>query len=291
MRLHSFSIMATLTLGWFTFAGAHQDPVGETLVHVGVKGGSFAIYTAEYPERDSTHPISEVLHACDGSTSSPRRKIAREELEAARSSKAKEAREAIEYYPPWKPGVEIQRSELCLGLKVDSQWTHTPLPIPEEYMVAAHLLRPDGAALVLNKILRKSSTGEEFDLQHEIAWLDRPTLHLASKVDLGNCATINMVPTMSHLIWAENRVWFAWIRKADDFEKLPPTKQWVTVLASYEPKSKKLEKKILAEQSHWNANLSLNSVAGWVCVAWHCSRDGSYPGESMIVTHFEKVSP
>jgi hypothetical protein len=182
--------------------------------------------------------------------------------------------------------------EPYLRSKVKGTWIETRMTMPEGFSLSGHLLRPEGVAVTCSRNFDMQKSLEAWDNHLTFVWLERPAMKIAFQTSLGPCAFIRP-PHLIHseLVWVGGRVWFAWIRKADGFEKLPPTKQWVTMLASYDPQSKKLEQKILPEQSHYNTPVSINTVNGWLCVAWHCSKDGSYPGESMIVTHFEKVSP
>jgi hypothetical protein len=88
-----------------------------------------------------------------------------------------------------------------------------------------------------------------------------------------------------------DKLWLGWVRKAAKFDELPAVKRWVTVLASLNVRTGKVEEHMLPEISHWNAHLSLNICKGWLCLAWHCSQDGSYPGHGKIMTHFQRANP
>jgi hypothetical protein len=56
-----------------------------------------------------------------------------------------------------------------------------------------------------------------------------------------------------------------------------------------EPITGKCVHEVLPEWSHWNTSLSMKTVGGWLCAAWHASADGSYPGRARVVTAFKKL--
>jgi hypothetical protein len=101
------------------------------------------------------------------------------------------------------------------------------------------------------------------------------------KVTVGVAARIYDFPTASAPLWSGDKWWVAWVQlrvKGD-------VQSWITVLSSVNPDTGKVEHHDLPGISNWNAHLSMAaSTAGTICVAWHSTQDGSYPGTAKIVT-------
>lgn len=101
------------------------------------------------------------------------------------------------------------------------------------------------------------------------------------KVSLGTVCTIYDFPTASAPLWCAGRWWVAWVEERRAGEKTT----WTTVLSSVDPATGNVERRDLPGISNWNSSLSLAAnAAGTICVAWHASVDGSYPGTGKIVT-------
>ncbi len=107
---------------------------------------------------------------------------------------------------------------------------------------------------------------------------------------IGEPATIYDFPSASNPVWAASRWWVAWVRRAEtDTERKDPLREWQTMLTSIDPVTGALEHRRLTGLSNWNTHVSMKTTGGWLCVAWHASVDGTYPGTAKIVTAFEKL--
>jgi hypothetical protein len=101
------------------------------------------------------------------------------------------------------------------------------------------------------------------------------------KVLLGTAGSIYDFPTASAPLWCAGRWWVAWVEQRGEGEKTT----WATVLSSVDPETGKTDRRDLPGLSNWNSSLSLAAnAAGTICVAWHASLDGTYPGTAKIVT-------
>lgn len=166
--------------------------------------------------------------------------------------------------------------------------TRTPLPIPA----------PDGRAWITDSwadehsIAVLWSTGGDNatnPVELRLSWVNRPRNLLEKTVTLGTPATIYYFPRASNLVWAQGRMWTAWVQPAD--QNKPDTKaDWTTILSSYDPATQTVTHKALPQPSHWNTTVSLLARDGWVCVAWHCSQKEGFPPRASIEYAFEPIA-
>ena len=272
---------------------AHMDPSGETQPKVVVEDGNFGVY---FLDRE---------HGSQG-----QRYVSRYTPEGKLLPPAKQLVQPAQYkklFPQTEPSEEIVlnptdapapgssplgsqpkvASGFYFNTKQGSGWKHNLLPLPFEDagMLREFVIEKTGIGLAWSSY----SNGREPMLN--AAWITRPNLQALHKLNLGPCAEIYDFPVVSNLVIADDKLWLGWVRKADKFDELHDMKRWETVMGSVDLKTGKVQQRILPEQSHWNSRLRLNVSKGWLCLAWHCSQDGSYPGNAKIMTHFHEIHP
>ncbi|MFN0078497.1 MAG: hypothetical protein ACKVY0_18725 [Prosthecobacter sp.] len=291
---------------------AHTDPRGEVCPLVRVDDGCFVIYTWQYDSDHSYSPIRRTIYTPDGRIQVTSEVVTDPKiLESLKSNEplpsvgAIQPKERIELDPEDENSSKNQKETrtdqfvnesrvthqgFYLSVWQENQMKRTLLPLKSEGATGLEstLVREKELGLAWGKLSPKFN-GSDRNLELMFAWLERPTVKTICELSLGECATIYDFAVTSNMLWVGDRVWMAWVRKAKDYDNLPPTKQWVTVLASIDPSAGTVKEELLDAQSHWNAHLSMNVCGNWLCLAWHCSKDGTYPGDAQIVKEFRKL--
>lgn len=290
-------------------ASGHSDPSGEVRPFVRAEDGHFAIYTWQYGGDHAYSPVRRVLYTPDGQVATPSEIVMDSKiLESLKENApmpeagAKQPNVWVELAPtessknqntPIDPFANddglIQRG-FYLSVWRENETKRTLLPLKGEYATGleASLVREDAIGLAWGKRLTEINSSKR-NIELWFAWIDRPDLKSTCEISLGECASIYDSAVVSNLLWAGDHAWLAWVRKAKGHENRPPTKQWVTLLAHIDPSTGTVNEEVLDAPSHWNAHLSMDVCDGWLCLAWHCSKDGSYPGDAQIMTAFRKL--
>jgi len=60
-------------------------------------------------------------------------------------------------------------------------------------------------------------------------------------------------------------------------------------LSNWKPGNAEAEHVVLKTPGNWNSHLSLGTTGDVICLAYHCSAAGLYPGRSTIITAFHPV--
>lgn len=137
-----------------------------------------------------------------------------------------------------------------------------------------------GAAFVFGDV---GNLTEERTMPFKLTWCRSDGFQPARTITLGPVCCITQFPAASPVIWSAGRWWAAWVeqRKKGTGDEVT----WATVLGCVFADSGKVERHDLPGISNWNASLDIKAnTAGDICVAWHASQDGSYPGNAKIVT-------
>ncbi len=287
----------------------HSDPRGEVQPLVRVEDGCFVIYTWEYGSEHSYSPVRRTIYSPEGRILNPSKIVTDSKLlESLKSDEPMAGVNAprpavwIELDPvedlsaqnpnidPFANGSLVVHHGFYLSMWRENQKTKTRLPLKNEGATGleATLVREKELGLVWGKLSPKVD-GSAHNVELMFAWIERSALRTICEISLGECAAIYDFAVVSNIIWTGDRAWLAWVRKASDSENLPPTKQWITVLASIDPSTGTVKEEPLNAQSHWNAHLSMNVCDGWLCLAWHCPKHGMYPDDAQIVTEFRKL--
>lgn len=307
MRQWLYSLLG-LTLAWQ--ASAHMSPSGDTDPQVTVQEGRFVISFATINTDRGGRLLDAVIHEPDGRVFIPRHRVLLPELKketrqgppldspevvlisAANSrpidlfqagdshkASAKELHRAVWVEHPNDPS---RRTERPLPIEVSGTPNAATLTTVSQVGVQGHQV----AFLWSDSPIELSSEGTQLRL----SMASLQGFAEGKTVTLGEAASIYHFPITSPPIWAANRWWVGWVQKIPGNHK-KENEAWQTVLSSYEPATQKLEHKPLPGISNWNSSVSIATTNGWLCIAWHASIDGSYPGMAKIVTAFEKLPP
>lgn len=290
-------------------AGAHRDPSGEVHPFVRAEDGHFAIYTWQYGGDHGYSPVRRIIYTPEGQIKvssavvtdpvileslksdepMPTAGAARPNVWVELAPKASAKNQNI-LSDPFIDDVGLIQRGFYLSDGRETQPKRTLLPLKSEAATGleASLVRDEAIGLAWEKRLSEMNESQR-NIELWFAWIDRPDLKSICEISLGECASIYDSAVVSNLLWAGDHVWLAWVRKAKGHENRPPTKQWVTLLAHIDPSTGTVSEEVLDAPSHWNAHLSMDVCDGWLCLAWHCSKDGSYPGDAQIVTVFRKL--
>jgi hypothetical protein len=112
---------------------------------------------------------------------------------------------------------------------------------------------------------------------------DRAKFAAPTTATLGKPTFIYDFPGASNLIFAADRYWIAWIRHNRQKEKCE------TVLSDWKPGENQPHEAVLDAPSDWNTELSMAAIENRLCLAYHCSVTGEYPGYSQIITLFREA--
>ncbi len=77
------------------------------------------------------------------------------------------------------------------------------------------------------------------------------------------------------------RAYLAWCRREKDRLDL--------VLTKWDGVSKSATDIVLAEKVDFNLSISIAAIGDHLCIAYHHSREGDYPGSSVITPLFRKI--
>jgi hypothetical protein len=299
VRRLRFPFRCLLTnLGWLlaTVAGGHQNPSGDVCpVVIPAKGCFQVCFNVAEPLRTSSMPQPvwfRTLHNPDGALIAPRHRI--DDVALLQRLNAK-ARAYISLKPDYTPTIDWandtfgdsqQIRRLVLRTWKDGTSTEEPILFDAKDCndLTAHLIGENWAALLWSGMDGKVN---DSGIILHLTWIIRHSATAPVTRVLGRCGATYDFASASNLVWASGRLWIAWVREYGD----PDNRGWETMLTGFDPKSGNVTTKPLPGISNWNTSVSLATTGGWLCAAWHCTKDGSYPGKAIIVTAFEKLPP
>ncbi|MEN3940465.1 hypothetical protein WJU23_04160 [Prosthecobacter sp. SYSU 5D2] len=277
---------------------AHVDPAGDTYPQVMVEDGRFLISFTTRLAVEKGDPVevkSAVIYEPDGSVFIPRHRVNYPERKNQFSKVEFRSTSDIEEQELLKPGETPKREENRLHRAVLiehpydlPQRVERPLPIE----ITASSPYADKASFNGEQVAFIWSDDEEeqhFSAHH--LHLSMASLNGSAEdktLPLGKVATIYDFPAASSPLWAAGRWWVAWVQESGQSQSAQD-ERWQTLLSSYDPVTQKLEHQALPGISHWNSSLSIAATEGWLCIAWHASQEGRYPGSAKIVTAFVKM--
>lgn len=253
---------------------AHQDPRGDIHPEVRVEDGCFAIYFQTNAESDRfsyEKPHWRMLYAPDGTVQLPRHRLS--------PSAEKKYEEAMA-----QPEASVEQGKWRLTLRLPGG-EERPLAMELADGAVAHHSNVVGSLVGL--LSSRTPKDENDALTLWLSWTDNKTFVPGGTVTLGQPASIYDFPCASRPVWAAQRWWIAWIRKTDHPNE--PKRAWQTVLTCVDPRTRAVTHQTLNGQSHWNTGVSMKTTGGWLCIAWHASVEGDYPGKAKIVTEFVKL--
>ena len=267
----------------------HVYPMGEVHPSVVVENGNFSVYFYLVRRDGDSRDAGSMIFSPSGEVLVPKHLITDPKTQAWMETR--NGRDSgDESVKAFRMGIdESARSAFVLQTGKDGLGPQQPLPFdgPASAWVTSSWVDPNAIAILWSETLVQ---GEEQEVLMKISWVDRSSFSLVATVDVGKPASIYDFPSASNLVWAEGKMWFAWVKEFQE-EAKDLKSRWKTILTSYDPVTKKIQHKELPQPSNWNTGISMRFLNGWLCLAWHCTKDGSYPGEAAIITAFEKVSP
>ena len=280
--------VACLLIVAFSLASAHEDPTGDVYPAVKVENGNFVIYfyntsrdTSANPsdyDMSGNYPVFRMVYSTTGELLGPRtpcKNIRSDSLWQASSmvydKKIQLRDERVlfdsELLKNGKPSYFVEKNGIT---------EHRRLPWPDDvtinYLASVHV--DDKSIAMLATTGKRVLTLFHFDRAKfqppEIAAVGQPTF-------------IYDFPGASNVVFAAERYWLAWIRFNREKEKFE------TVLSDWKPGEAKSHETVLDAPADWNTEISVAAIGTKLCVAYHCSVTGEYPGYSQIITVFKDV--
>jgi len=277
--------MLLFVLGTVTALQAHSDPMGDVRPVVLVVDVGFVVCFRSSDERTGSDysPTWKMSFSADGKILLPRHRIPVK----LRDSWAKGAAQMDCSVHAQRLGDE-RKCRFVLDERVNGKMRSYPLPLePVDPVYGTPACRA-GDEVGFSWSLPRGTQQGEVKLMFSAASLKGFARGIS--VEIGKPATIYDMPRVSNTVWAAGRWWIAWVRTSTDVKDHDdPHKAWKTILTSINPVTGKTEDEVLPGLSNWNTDLSMKTVGGWLCVAWHASMDGQYPGVAKIVTAFKKL--
>lgn len=269
-----------------TVAFAHSDPNGEIHPLIQIEDGNFAIYFETKPAtaKDQRSDYWRMVFTPEGKMVNAKQRIEEGQFPTP-------LRNAFWHQDAAPAAIETSPSgremRLVLRRGTGNQATHQPLPItlPSDNRVDRTTVANDWAAFTWGT--SKTSPGEPLTLMCSLAPLKGKGK--GQTIEIGPCACIYFFPRASAPVWAGGRWWIARVCSADpETTSGSISHRWKTVLTSVDPMSGETKHKRLPGVSHWNTTITMQTVSGWLCVAWHAINDET-GGGARIETAFEEV--
>jgi hypothetical protein len=263
-------------------AVAHEDPLGDLYPLVKVENGNFVIYfynnnLQEKPndyDMSGNSPVYRMVYSPTGELLGPRalcKNISSETISNANSmvytKKIPLNGETVIFeldYLRAKPSYFVEKN----GVR-----KHRRLPWPDQikinYVASVYV---DENQLVM------SATTDDHVLR--LFHFDRHKFESPAVASVGKTTFIYDFPGASNVVYAADRFWLAWVHYNSE------KKKFETILSSWKPGDEKPQERVLDSPSDWNTELSMAAIDNHLCVAYHCSVAGEYPGYSQIITAF-----
>jgi hypothetical protein len=259
--------------------GAHQDPRGDVHPQVRVEKGNFAIYFYSNDERhggDEEPPPVRVVYSPAGELLAPRHHVAEipEDASGRRvrgGDFAVAAGGEILSFPPYP---RLFHGKPFYTVKKNGRSERHSLPWPDSVEISdlTQIIADEDSITIAAKAGGSLLSFYRFS---------RGNFQLPEVVKIGNPATIYDFPVASNIVFAGGKYWIAWMR--------PGEKEIEAVLSSWKPGNAEVEHVVLKTPGNWNSYLSLGTTGDVICLAYHCSAEGIYPGRSSIITTFHPV--
>jgi len=263
---------------------AHQDPTGEIHPRVFVENEAFSIYFRSVGKTRENVVDGKMIFDEKGQVLVPKHLV----TATAKGEEWQDPRNGT-IMIPWTRRNQQGRSVFVLRTTTADLVKEQPLPLSAPFGadITSSWVDEKAIAVLWSEAVGE---GEARVVLMKLSWIDRASFSVVATVEVGKPATIYDFPSASNLVWAEGKLWLAWVKELgkEDMEQSPIS---VTVLTCYDPHTKSLLHKELPQPSNWNTRISMGFLKGWLCLVWHCTKDGRYPGEAEIITAFEKVSP
>jgi hypothetical protein len=277
IRYVSWTVAALLLAGGT--ARAHQDPRGDVYPQVRVEKGNFAIYFSCNDERrdsDDESPILRVIYSPGGELLAPRHHVAKiPEDELGSPLRGGDTRVLaggeILSFPPYP---RLFHGKPFYTVKRNGRIERHSLPWPDGVEISElHQIIGDEHSITI----AAKAGGSLLSFYR----FSRDGFELPAIVKIGSPETIYDFPVASNIVFAGGKYWIAWMRPGK--EKIDP------VLSSWKPGDTEVNHLVLKTPGNWNSHLSLEAAGDVICLAYHCSASGIYPGRSSIITAFYPV--
>lgn len=286
-----------LALGWCVLMHgqvcAHSDPAGDTAPMIDVADEKFIMtFRTRQPNQGARdEPVySRIIYSPDGKILVPRHRLEKWPDEVYLSNP--DRRDQEDRVISISPAGTVSRFVLT---RSGPNGPRVELPLPLDPQQDPHVERANFTGSTVGFIWTNWSNLPGFPdyriQQLHLSHVDVESGRSGSSVRLGEPATIESFVSASSPVWAGGKWWVAWVRAAESSEdRKDPLKAWQTVISSFNPTSRELKHTVSPEMSNWNTSVELKTTGGWLCAAWHASKDGSYPGEAKICTAFVKAT-
>jgi hypothetical protein len=286
-----------LALGWCVLmhghACAHSDPAGDTSPMIDVADEKFIVtFRTRLPNQGARdeYVYSRIIYSPDGKILVPRHRLEKWPDEVYLSNPDRRDREdrGISISPAGKVSRFVMTRSGPNGPRVE-----VPLPLApqQDARIESENFTAPTVGFTWTNWTSIPGFPDHLIQQLHLSHVDVEGGHSGSSVRLGEPATIESFLTASSPVWAGGKWWVAWVRAAESSEdRKNPLKTWQTVLSSFNPTTQELKHSVTTELSNWNTSAELKTTGGWLCAAWHASKDGSYPGEGKICTAFIKAT-
>jgi len=276
-----FSIRVT---GWFAaivFCSAcslfaHQDPVGDVHPTVRVENGNFAVYFRNNTVGDSNYPeYFRVLYSPDGKLLAPRHDIDPAEVPGLteRYSSLSSVSEGKHYSVPKYHRLHFGRPYYTVQQYGRAQRYKIPWPDDTQIEGVHDMVVADGVMWLAGPLQEKENL---YLFRYPLDSLEPP-----AQQDLGNVAMIYTFPVASNLVVIKGACYIVWNRYQDEKLNL--------VLTKWDGASGKVTDVVLSENVDFNLSISLAHIGDKLCIAYHRSSFGDYPGWSVIETLFRPI--
>jgi len=275
-------VIALLLIFVSTAGFAHEDPIGDLYPVVKVENGNFAIYFYNNAQQEkatdydmSGHsPVYRTVYSPTGELLGPRalcKNVSSETISNANSmvynKKVPLNGETVFF------DADLLKAKPSYFVEKNGVREHRRLPWPDEikinYVASVH---------VDEKCLVMSATTDDHVLR--LFYFDRKKFEPPATAAVGKPTFIYDFPGASNVVCAADRFWLSWVHYN------PEKKKFETILSGWRRGEEKPQETILDAPSDWNSELSMAAIDNHLCIAYHCSVTGEYPGYSQIITAF-----
>lgn len=277
--LRCLPLLLTVLLVSAPPAPAHEDPRGDVHPQVRVEKGNFAIYFYSNDERhdsDTQPPPLRVVYSPTGELLAPRHHVAEVPQDEWASRlhggdiPVAAGGESLSF-PPYS---RLFHGKPFYTVKKNGRTERHSLPWPDGVEISdLHGIIADERSIMI----AAKAGGNLLSFY----WFSRVGFQLPTIVKIGSPATIYDFPVASNTVFAGGKYWLAWMRPGEEKTEV--------VLSSWKPGDAEAEQVVLKTPGNWNSDLSLAATGDVICLAYHCSAAGVYPGRSSIITAFHPL--
>jgi hypothetical protein len=275
LRTFVFSIGAFIVASALS-ALAHEDPVGDIHPVVRVENGNFAIYFTNNAVGDDNSQVGcRTVYSPTGKLLAPRHNADSSVIDS------------------------FDQSLNGLTCIVGTQTYSVPDYYREHLGKPYYFLRSD-AGNERHKIPWPDGTSindlNDIAVSEGILWLSGcpsnqqnlflyhytiGSLESPKEIKLGQVGMIYDFPVASNLVVVNGASYIVWCRSQEDHMEL--------VLSKWDGVSEHAVDTVLAKKVDFNLSISIAAIGDHLCVAYHHSRDGDYPGKSVIAMIFKTI--